>query len=205
MAPKDLDLEFEDESEEQDRKKRELDEKKRKETLHHNADLEFSVPGMEGEVSSEGTAAPASRPAASAKPVNAHANAPVVSLEEKKRAQQAAAQPPAKAIPKPMPMPSSQAPQSDQHHHSQPQHGGYSETEMRALIRAAVAECKLEMIAELTSETKELEIKVSRLLNALAAKAPPLKKEFLQIQKMLQDHTKLPLKLVQTEDKKKAA
>ena len=198
MAPKDLDLEFEDESEEQDRKKRELDEKKRKETLHHNADLEFSVPGMEGEASPEGTAVPAPRPSTPAKSANPHATAPVVSLEEKKRAQQAAAAQPA-------PSAQAQTTQTSHHqHHSQSQHT-YSETEMRALIRAAVAECKLEMIAELTSETKELEIKVSRLLNALAAKAPPLKKEFLQIQKMLQDHTKLPLKLVQSEDKKKAA
>src|SRR5690606_21513199 len=81
----------------------------------------------------------------------------------------------------------------------------YSATELHALIRAAVAESKLEMISELTSETKELEIKVSRLLTALAAKAPPLKKEFMQIQKLLQDHTKAPLKIAQSDDKKKAA
>lgn len=200
MVPKDLGLEFEDESEEQERLKREEESKKKRESLHSNVDLEFEVPGMEaGGAPAAGTTAPkAARPAGSQQR----------SQPQQKPAQQARS---ATGQSNVTPMPARQA-----------SAGGpsvveamgdidigsgrsYSETEVKALIRAAVAECKLEMIAEIASETKELEIKVTRVLGALGAKAPPLKKELMQVQKLVQDHTKLSLKLITREDKKKAA
>lgn len=203
MGPKDLDLEFEDESEEQERKRREAEEKKKRDSLHHNPDVEFSVPGMEGEASPKGTPASTPSPAQQAHKTQVKQPASVVSIEEKKKA---AAQSTTQSIA--THAPTAQAPQARAAAHAPMEYSSdrmYSATELHALIRAAVAESKLEMISELTSETKELEIKVSRLLTALAAKAPPLKKEFMQIQKLLQDHTKAPLKIAQSDDKKKAA
>ena len=207
MVPKDLDIEFEDESEEQERLKREADAKKRKETLHTNADLEFSVPGMDAGSPAAGTASPAQ--AAPQKPQGTNPQARPGQAQPQGGARPAAAQnvtqmPVRKAAPNSDGQPQAQAPASNGIDYASSSRS-YSETEVHALIRAAVAECKLEMIAEIAGETKELEIKVTRMLGALGAKAPPLKKEFLQIQKMVQDHTKLSLKLVASSDKKKAA
>lgn len=201
MVPKDLGLEFEDESEEQERLKREEESKKKRESLHSNVDLEFEVPGMEaGGAPAAGTTAPkAARHAGS---------------QQRSQSQQRPVQPQARSATGQNNVTPMSARQASAGGPSVVEAMGdidigsgrsYSETEVKALIRAAVAECKLEMIAEIASETKELEIKVTRVLGVLGAKAPPLKKELMQVQKLVQDHTKLSLKLITPEDKKKAA
>ncbi len=213
MVPKDLGLEFEDESEEQERLKREEDAKRKREAnLHSNVDLEFEVPGMEAGSPAKGTAAPgAQKPDTKQAAAPAHARPAPAQQQQAQRPQQpqqAQAQRPAPSNVTAMPQREhSTSPSLIEAASNMDFNSGrmYSEVEMKALIRAAVAECKLEMIAEIASETKELEIKVTRVLGALGAKAPPLKKDLMQVQKLVQDHTKLSLKLVTSEDKKKAA
>ncbi len=207
MVPKDLGLEFEDESEEQERLRREEEAKRKRETLHSNVDLEFDVPGMEaGAQPAAGTPTPKAARPAGAQPQQAQK--PAQPAQPGQKPAQSQAQPAANNV---TPMPSRQ---QSAHSSSIGDSVGpldmnsgrtYSETEVKALIRAAIAESKLEMIAEIASETRELEIKVSRVLGALGAKAPPLKKDLMQVQKLVQDHTKLSLKLITSEDKKKAA
>lgn len=220
MVPKDLGLEFEDESEEQERLKREEEAKRKRDAnLQSNVDLEFEVPGMEAGSPARGTPAPngagqrpqAARPAQGQPGARPQGQNPAARPQGQGQAQaQQQQQRPAENNVAQMPGRSAAPAQGGSIANSLGEFEmnsgrAYSETEVKALIRAAIAECKLEMIAEIASETKELEIKVSRILGALGAKAPPLKKDLMQVQKLVSDHTQLSLKLITPADKKKAA
>ena len=61
--------------------------------------------------------------------------------------------------------------------------------------RAAIAEAQLESIVIVSQETKLLEQKLTKLLAQILSRNPNAKKELLQIQKLLNEHTKLGLKI----------
>jgi len=84
------------------------------------------------------------------------------------------------------------------------QAGGISERESEALVRAAVAEANAGYIAQHAGAAKVLEHQVNSWVNSMYKKNPALKKELLQLKKLVNDYAK-PDNFSQTAKKKKAA
>lgn len=182
MGAKHLNLEFEEEdesltsAEEEVKRKREEEEKKAKMLAQ---EIEFIATDPNITISKKDLKQPApsqqpTSPPQASKPQQAAVKpAPAAPI---KRAELAEVRPPVQApISRPV------APVLDSGRN-------YSSVEVEALIRAAVAESRLEYITDMAAEIKLLEHKANKILTMIFTKVPALKNEVMQVQKLLSDH-----------------
>lgn len=204
MPLEDLDLEFEDEED--------LKRKRDKETVHQDVDLEFGVSPTVAAKATAPTSAPKvaaaapdkttvipspgkpalSRPAPTSPAVNPSAQ--VRRLDE---ARAAAAKKPQAANPnatnpgRPMPMvQGANALDLD----LPPEEAGLTQlyeeverTKFEAKVQVAVAEFKTEILSDLLSDVKVLDLQVHQLLVRINQKHPDLKPEVMALKKLLAD------------------
>jgi hypothetical protein len=196
MGAKHLNLEFEDDdedlsSEEEAKQKREEEERRARELAQ---EIEFVATDPNITITNKGISRP-EKPAAA--PVVKQAAKPAPSANVTPIRQQApveATKPSVVATPAPVaaPAPAVQAPiQKVVATETLDTSRTYSAVEVEALIRAAVAESKLEYITDMAIETKLLEQKVNKILTMIFTKVPALKKEVMQVQKYLADHNQV--------------
>lgn len=178
MPLEDLDLEFEDEDEQK---------KKRNDAVHVDVDLAFSATGVHTlppSLSAAGKAdssAPKPVPAAAAAARAPGHVAPVKKLDEARA--QAARRPTATSTQGANAMQLAPAPDADFSHLVQE----IEDTKFDARVQVAVAEHKMELLADVLSDVKLLDHQVHQWLVRINQKHPELKNEVLAVKKLLAD------------------
>lgn len=174
MPLEDLDLEFEDEDEAS---------KKKKEAVNVDVDLEFQ--GPQG-----GTQNFDQRPRPAAPSVT-EGSAPARPLAQVKNISEAKPASAPKAVSTPTRVEGANALKLN------PQSSGevaqlrqeLSQAQIEIAVKDAIMDFKVELLSELSGDTKLLDFQVNQLLNRLAQKHPDSKQEFLMIKKLLADFT----------------